>query len=1208
MKRFWMVVLLCFPAFGQTTYKPGKSSGAITYSAQGQLVLGQGENTYCPATASGELTEGTPLWGASDGVANLPTSCMNTAVASTPSGTHIGGGGATTWTPANGPALTSLLNGGSLACGDTIQLAAGQVYIDSWTFTFPAPACDGGHWITVKSSGVSNVNFPGEGSRATPCVIGLANDATNGRQVPGYPDYSCPSYPTVLTARIQAPAAPGQSAVAFAQGANHYRFIGIEVTKSPGYRPGQLIALAADGVTLGSNHIIWDRSVVHGVPWTPAGDMYTETQSGVAAKNSQWVALINSWNYDTYCNSSCVDSQGFNGGTGTYQDGPFKLYNNLIATAGESYMLGGGGQGVGTPNTHHFEVRANHFFKPLIWMLPIETCTVFYNFPVTKNLGEFKNSVLALLEGNVYENNWQGCQSDQTGIAQIIAPKNQNNKASMVVTFNGTSTVTRVSGSPFLHQCGNNPNCSPADAANCPPGGCVLEINDASRGGVDNGEDYRFCNGSNGCTQTGDLVTTASLTTTVPTGSSISTYACVPGDCPSCRIQHMTMRFNEIMNVIEGVTIDSGKSSHCQDEAAGNDHIMIRDNLMHGLSIEMSNGSDPYASSPGFKIGSGQIGAVLNNVEIAHNTVAIETGGGSGGGLGSQIDYTDTKQFAGFNLHDNISPGPYQINHTSGSNVTKGYGGNYGLAYTFVTDTCAATFPNDAGGDIDFTGTALRDIAAGTAFTFSPSVASYLVTVDGQQQTITNSTSTGFTLSVAMSAGDAITIRNLAQCAWSFKGNLIGTSLPGSANDNSPYPDGTILASANNNLSCGRGTDACILDGASFTSLFANWQTRSGGDYTITNAFYKNSATDAASRPATGKDPGTDLTTMTQIVQGVRGATYYPPLSITTSALPGGTVGTAYNGFLQASAGASPYKGWWLETDPTKCGGNCGTLPAGIVIGRSGTVNGPFILLNVSRAVVACGSAGTVACSTFTLKQTLVAGALQVGQIVTIANLENGTGSQTNDATFNGTCTIRVVSGSSKFSCEQTGTGADTIPSHSPNSWWTGPYNSNTTYATGEQVVYGLVAYSSLQSGNKNHQPDTSPTYWQVYTLPANNAPGAVASFAPMTSGAFTFWVGARDGAFQLARAAITLAVAGQGADAHSVDLTWDASLGADSYNIYRGNFAGGPYTKQNDSPVVPTAWTDPAVLSGTFYYYVATSQNAGGESGYSNEAAVAVP
>jgi hypothetical protein len=503
-------------------------------------------------------------------------------------------------------------------------------------------------------------------------------------------------------------------------------------------------------------------------------------------------------------------------------------------------------------------------------------------------------------------------------------------------------------------------------------------------------------------------------------------------------------------------------------------------------------------------------------------------------------------------------------------------------------------------------GVALRDIAAGTAFTFSPAVSSYLVTLNGQQSASTSNTSTGFTLTAAMVAGDALTVRNLGQCDWKFKGNLIGTGLPGSANDNAPYPDGTILSTANNNLSCGRGTDSCILDGASFTSLFANWQARSGADYTIAASNYQNSATDAATRPATGKNPGVDLAKLAQATAGVRGSTYYPVLSITSTSLSSGTVGAAYNGLLTASAGASPYKGWWLETDSTKCGGNCGTLPAGIIIGRSGTVNGPFLVLNVSRAVQACGSAGTVACSSFTLKQPPIAGTPVVGQHVTIANFENGSGSQISDATFNGTCTIRIVTADNKFSCEQTGTGADTVVSHAPNTWWQGGWSTNSTYAIGEQVMYNTNAYVSLQSGNHGNEPDSSPTYWGPYTLPANNAPGAVASFAPTTSGTFTFWMGARDGAFQEARAAITLVVVTEGA--HFVDLTWDASLGADFYNVYRGSSSSGPYAKQNGSPVVPTGWTDTAVMGGTTYYYVATAQNAGGESGYSNEAAVAVP
>lgn len=41
-----------------------------------------------------------------------------------------------------------------------------------------------------------------------------------------------------------------------------------------------------------------------------------------------------------------------------------------------------------------------------------------------------------------------------------------------------------------------------------------------------------------------------------------------------------------------------------------------------------------------------------------------------------------------------------------------------------------------------------------------------------------------------------------------------------------------------------------------------------------------------------------------------------------------------------------------------------------------------------------------------------------------------------------------------------------------------GAYSNATTYAKLEAVSYGGIAYVSMQDGNLNHQPDTSPTWW----------------------------------------------------------------------------------------------------------------------------------
>jgi fibronectin type 3 domain-containing protein len=67
------------------------------------------------------------------------------------------------------------------------------------------------------------------------------------------------------------------------------------------------------------------------------------------------------------------------------------------------------------------------------------------------------------------------------------------------------------------------------------------------------------------------------------------------------------------------------------------------------------------------------------------------------------------------------------------------------------------------------------------------------------------------------------------------------------------------------------------------------------------------------------------------------------------------------------------------------------------------------------------------------------------------------------------------------------------------------------------------------------------------------------------------------------------------------VSLSWSASAGASSYNVYRATTSGGETLYQ--SGVSGTTFTDSTVTNGTTYYYEVTAVNAGGESAMSNEA-----
>lgn len=131
--------------------------------------------------------------------------------------------------------------------------------------------------------------------------------------------------------------------------------------------------------------------------------------------------------------------------------------------------------------------------------------------------------------------------------------------------------------------------------------------------------------------------------------------------------------------------------------------------------------------------------------------------------------------------------------------------------------------------------------------------------------------------------------------------------------------------------------------------------------------------------------------------------------------------------------------------------------------------------------------------------------------------------------------------------------------------------------------------------------------------LPQTLGPGQSRSFsirfAPSAVGNATGTVSVLSNA---SNSPTTVSLTGNGvsAGAHSVDLTWDASTSVVvGYNVYRGNQAGGPYTKLNSSPMVATSYTDSTVLGGRTYFYVTTAVDAASvESVFSNEAVAAIP
>lgn len=331
-----------------------------------------------------------------DGPAQLPQIFMQTTMASTPAP------GAVTLVSAGG-SLQSALN--NAKCGDTIELAAGATF--NGNAVFPAKACDNLHWIIVRTS-APNSALPPEGTRMLPCYSGVSS-------LPGRPAFSCPGGVTHALAKIvdRVPSGGNSGPISFAAGANHYRLVGLEITRTPGGIDYSLVG--GKGTT---NHIILDRVWLHGSP-------KDDNAAGFGMNGMTYAALIDSYANDFHCTAvvgTCTDAKVVSGGTSQSQDGPYKIVDNFLEASGENVLFGGGAA-AHTPAD--IEIRGNHFYKPLLWMKGQPGYVggaSGYPFAVKNHL-ELKNAQRVLVEGNIFEYTWGGFS--QVGFSILLTPKNQ---------------------------------------------------------------------------------------------------------------------------------------------------------------------------------------------------------------------------------------------------------------------------------------------------------------------------------------------------------------------------------------------------------------------------------------------------------------------------------------------------------------------------------------------------------------------------------------------------------------------------------------------------------------------------------------------------------------------------------------------------------------------------------------------------------------
>ncbi len=278
--------------------------------------------------------------------------------------------------------------------GDIILLQAGATFVGNFTL----PAKPGNGWIVITT----DTQLPPQGTRVTP-------------------------QSAAQFAKIVAPTVQG--ALFVRPGASQYRIMGVEVTVDRTQAPFSyhLIQLgdlgpAQNDLSEVPRDIILDRVYVHG-PTNFHTKRCVEMNASPAAVVDSWLSGCHGWNQDTQAIAVWN------------APGPFKIVNNYLAGAGENVLFGGSDPSINGLVPSDIEVRRNHFYKDPAWR------SAGYQ---VKNHFEIKLGRRALIEGNVFENNWVQAQ---VGFSVLLQSLNDGGSATWAVVEHVTLRYNLITNS-----------------------------------------------------------------------------------------------------------------------------------------------------------------------------------------------------------------------------------------------------------------------------------------------------------------------------------------------------------------------------------------------------------------------------------------------------------------------------------------------------------------------------------------------------------------------------------------------------------------------------------------------------------------------------------------------------------------------------------------------------------------------------------------
>src|SRR5256886_4473149 len=359
-----------------------------------------------------------------------------------------------------------------------------------------------------------------------------------------------------------------------------------------------------------------------------------------------------------------------------------------------------------------------------------------------------------------------------------------------------------------------------------------------------------------------------------------------------------------------------------------------------------------------------------------------------------------------------------------------------------------------------------------------------------------------------------VIVSNSAGSVTSSAGVLtVSASIPALQITSSQLPGGTVGRAYNATLNASGGSTPyawSVTSGALPNGLTLNSAGSVSGTPSIGGSFpFTVQAQDAAAHSASASRT---ITVRASI----------PPLQITGSQLPDGTVGSAYSATLNASGGSTPYS-WSVSS---------GTLPTGLSLSSTGTISGTPTVAGAFPFTVAVKDAASASASAN----------LSIN-VVTAAAPSVSISSPANGATVSGTTTVSgVASDGLAITSVQLSVDGGAFANVSGTSNWSfslntnslsnGPHtlsakvNDSTGSATSPLVNFSVNNASTASdctlfaspSGSSSNSGTSSSSPKSFSSAASASGPGSVvcllggtytlsSSFSPPTSGSPSSWI-----------------------------------------------------------------------------------------------------